>query len=61
MIAIRLGDAWRKAQNRALKMLPDGVLDGILEKRYQAILGPGNKAKEIAPGSPAGAVADPPQ
>ena len=61
LIAIRLGDAWRKAQNRALKMLPDGVLDGILEKRYQAILGPGNKAKEIAPGSPAGAVADPPQ
>jgi succinate dehydrogenase/fumarate reductase flavoprotein subunit len=58
LLAIRASEAWRQLQNKALRMLPMGVVDGILESRYRAILGPAGKPKEIAPGSPEGAVAD---
>lgn len=58
IVAIRLGEAWRQAQNKVLRLLPMAVVDGILETRYRAILGPAGKPAEITPGSPEGAVAD---
>lgn len=57
LVAMRLKDAWRKAQAKALGLLPASLLDPILDHRYQAILGPQDAAPPVTPGSPAAAVA----
>lgn len=58
LFAIRLGEAWKQARNKVLRLLPMNMVDGILEARYRAILGPAGKPAEIAPGSPEGAIAE---
>jgi succinate dehydrogenase/fumarate reductase flavoprotein subunit len=58
LVVIRLKDAWRKAQAKALGLLPAALLDSILDRRYRAILGPADAAPPVTPGSPAAAVAD---
>ncbi|HCS69139.1 MAG TPA: hypothetical protein DIW51_04140, partial [Rhodospirillaceae bacterium] len=44
LLAMRLKDAWRKTQAKALCLLPPALLDPILDRRYRAILGPGDAA-----------------
>lgn len=58
LFVMRLKDAWRKAQAKMLSVLPAALLDPILDRRYRAILGPGDAAPSVAPGGPAAAVAD---
>ncbi|HBC07553.1 MAG TPA: hypothetical protein DC046_08220 [Rhodospirillaceae bacterium] len=58
LLAMRLKDAWRKTQAKALCLLPPALLDPILDRRYRAILGPGDAAPAVSPGDPAAAVAD---
>ena len=58
LLAMRLKDAWRKVQAKVLCLLPPALLDPILDRRYQAILGPGDAAPAVSPGGPAAAVAD---
>ncbi len=54
----RLKEAWRKAQIKALRLMPEGARDKRLESRYRAIMGPGGRAPEIRPGGVAGAIAE---
>lgn len=57
LIAYKVQDAWRKAQAKALRLMPMSVQDKILEKRYRAIMGAGNAAK-VEPGSDEAAIGE---
>lgn len=57
LVAYKAQDAWRKAQAKALRLMPMAVQDKILEKRYRAIMGAGNAAK-VEPGSDEAAIGE---
>ncbi len=40
LMAIHLKETWRQYANKALRLLPQGLLDSVLEKRYRNIVGP---------------------
>ena len=58
LIAYKLKENWRKAQIKALRMMPAKALDKQLEKRYRAIMGASGAAPEIAPGGVDGAIGE---
>lgn len=58
LLVLCLKDARRKVQAKVLSLLPPALLDPILDRRYRAILGPGDAAPAVSPGGPAAAVAD---
>jgi len=58
LIAIRASEAWRRAKLKMLRWLPPAVLDDLLVRRYETILGPAGAAPEVDPGSTAAAVAE---
>ena len=51
-------DAKRKAKVKWLRMLPAGMQDRALEKKYLAVMGAGGAAKEVMPGGADAAVGD---
>ncbi|MGI9524498.1 MAG: FAD-binding protein [Hyphomicrobiaceae bacterium] len=58
IIAYKVLDAWRKLQAKALRLMPMSIQDKMLEKRYQAIMGPGKVAPRVEPGSADAAIGD---
>ena len=58
LISYKLKEAWRKAQVKMLHLMPAEMQDRKLEARYKAIMGAGEKAPEVYPGSPDAAIAD---
>ncbi len=58
LISYKLKEAWRKAQVKMLHLMPAEMQDRKLEARYKAIMGAGDKAPEVYPGSPDAAIAD---
>lgn len=58
LIAYKLQENWRKAQIKALRLMPAGMQDRNLEKRYQAIMGASGSAPEILPGGAEGAIGE---
>ena len=59
LVTYKLQDAWRKAQAKALRLLPMQVQDKILEKRYKAIMGASGAAPKVEPGSADAAIGEP--
>ena len=59
LVTYKLQDAWRKAQAKALRLLPMQVQDKILEKRYKAIMGSSWAAPKVEPGSADAAIGEP--
>ena len=58
IIAFKYQDAKRKAGVKWLRMLPTGMQDRALEKKYLAVMGPGGAAKEVMPGGADAAVGE---
>ena len=58
LVAYKLQENWRKAQVKMLRLMPPGLQDKQLEKRYRAIMGAGGSAPEIVPGGAEGAVGE---
>ena len=50
IVSYKIQDAWRKAQAKALRLMPMSVKDKILEKRYRAIMGASGAAPQVEPG-----------
>ena len=58
IVTYKLQDAWRKMQAKALRLMPMGMQDKILEKRYKAIMGASGAAPRVEPGSADAAVGE---
>ena len=58
IIAYKVMENWRKTQAKILRMLPAGMQDKILEKRYRAIMGTSGAAPEVTPGAVDGAIGE---
>ncbi|MEE2997065.1 MAG: FAD-binding protein [Pseudomonadota bacterium] len=58
IIAFKYQDAKRKAGVKWLRILPAGMQDRALEKRYLAVMGTGGAAKEVMPGGKDAAVGE---
>ena len=58
LLAYKAQENWRKAQIKMLRMMPPGMQDKQLEKRYRAIMGAGGSAPEIVPGGAEGAIGE---
>ena len=58
IIAFKIQDAKRKAAVKWLRMLPAGMQDRALEKKYLAVMGAGGTAKEVMPGGADAAVGE---
>ncbi len=50
LVSYKLQENWRKFQIKLLLMMPSGMQDKNLEKRYQAIMGASGAAPEVTPG-----------
>lgn len=50
LVSYKLQENWRKFQVKLLLMMPSGMQDRNLEKRYQAIMGASGTAPEVVPG-----------
>lgn len=58
ILSFKYQDAKRKAEVKWLRMLPAGMQDRALEKKYLAVMGAGGAAKEVMPGGADAAVGD---
>ena len=58
LVSYKVKDAWRKAQIKALRLMPAGMQDRNLEKKYLAIMGASGNAPEVYPGGADGAIAE---
>ncbi len=58
LVSYKMQENWRKLQVKMLLMMPKGMQDKKLEKRYRAIMGASGKAPEIVPGGAEGAVGE---
>ncbi|MGI9414398.1 MAG: FAD-binding protein, partial [Hyphomicrobiales bacterium] len=58
LIAYKLQENWRKAQIKLLRLMPPGMQDKNLEKRYRAIMGASGSAPEVTPGAVEGAIGE---
>jgi len=58
LLAYKLQENWRKVQVKMLRLMPPGMQDKQLEKRYRAIMGGGGSAPEIVPGGAEGAIGE---
>lgn len=50
LVSYKLQENWRKIQVKALRMMPAGMQDRKLEKKYQAIMGSAGAVPEVVPG-----------
>ena len=58
ILSFKYQDAKRKAAVKWLRMLPAGMQDRALERKYLAVMGAGGAAKEVMPGGTDAAVGD---
>ncbi len=58
VISYKAQDAWRKAQAKALRLMPTTVKDKILERRYKAIMGASGAAPKLEPGGAESAIGE---
>ena len=58
LVAYKVQENWRKVQVKMLRLMPPGMQDKQLEKRYRAIMGGGGSAPEIVPGGAEGAIGE---
>lgn len=58
LVAYKLQENWRKAQIKVLRLMPPGLQDRQLEKRYRAIMGASGAAPEVVPGGADGAIGE---
>ena len=58
LVAYKLQENWRRAQVKMLRLMPAGLQDRQLEKRYRAIMGASGAAPEVVPGGADGAIGE---
>jgi hypothetical protein len=58
ILSFKYQDMKRKAQVKWLRMLPAGMQDRALEKKYLAVMGTGGAAEEVMPGGTNAAVGE---